>query len=489
MDQESNHPGQSGDMDESLQREIDEALGGKSVEDLLNEADAVPHPRRRRARPIEPGDIVPCRVAALDRQSALVELGGKDQGYVPLEQFDSPLQPGDILQLEVVRYDRQEDLWVLSRKGAVERATWEDLQVGQVVEAFVEKANKGGLEVKFGGISAFMPISHISMYRVEDPAEFVHQKLRCQVIEIDRRDSRVIVSARALMELQAQEKREALLAELAEDDIREGVVRQVMPYGLFVDLGGADGLVHVSQMSYTRVANPADLVQPGQKVTVKVLKIDEAGGKISLSMKQAQPDPWDAVEAKYPPGFLVTGLVTHLADFGAFVEAEPGLEALIPIGEISWTQRLGHPRELLQVGQEVQAVVTQVEPQRRRMTLSLRQAQANPWTGAAQKYPTQSIHPGEVTRIAEFGAFVALEAGVEGLVHVSELSDQHVRQVEQAVQVGQAVEVRVLDVDEPNRRISLSMRGLAPAAGPAGAEVPPSEPKKKRKRPLRGGLD
>ena len=422
-----------------------------------------------------------------DRQAVLMQMGPKDQGYVSLEQFDKAPEAGDILQLEVVRYDDDEDMWVLSREGAVERATWEDLKVGQIVEAFVERSNKGGLEVRFSRIHAFMPLSQISMYRVEEPQEYVNQKLRCQVVEVDRRENRVIVSARALLELEAQKQREALLAELAEGDVREGVVRQVMPYGAFVDLGGVDGLVHVSQMSYSRVEDPAQIVQPGQTVTVKVLKIDEDNGKISLGMKQMQPDPWDLAEANHPLGSLATGRVTKLERFGAFVELEPGLEALIPISELSWTQRIGHASDVLEVGQAVQALVLAVEPPRRRMSLSLKQAQANPWAGATQKYPRQSEQTGTVTRIAEFGAFVQLEPGVEGLAHISELSDEHVRRVGDVVQEGQQIRVRVLDVDEEARRISLSAKALVQADEAADAR--PAKPVKKRKRPLRGGLD
>ena len=477
-----------GELDEELQREIDEALGGHSLEELLEEtARPLPEPPGRPSQRVRPGAIVRCRVVGIDRDAVLVELGGKDQGLVPLAQFEADPQVGELFQLEVVRYDAAEDLWVLSREGAVERATWDDLAEGAVVEAFVERANKGGLEVRFGGVQAFMPISQISLYRVEDPAEYVGQKLRCQVIEVDRRERRVIVSARALMELEAQQRREALLAELAEGDVRQGVVRQIMPYGVFVDLGGVDGLVHVSQMSYARVENPADLVQLGQTVEVQVLKIDPDTGRISLGMKQTQADPWETVEVKYPLGAVVTGRVTKLERFGAFVELEPGVEALIPISELSWTARPRHAGEVLQVGQTVQPLVLEIDLERRRIALSLKQAQANPWAGAAHKYPRQSEQSGRVTRAVDFGAFVELEPGVEGLVHISELSDQHVRRVEDVVQVGQTVRVRVLSVDEPNRRISLSMRGVLQGDSVAPAEE--TKPRKKRKRPLRGGLD
>ncbi len=395
----------TGGLDDALQREIDEALGGRNVEEISDET-VMSMPS---ARPIDgqgevaPGQVRRGLVIDVDPKGVLVELGGKDQGVVALEQFEEEPVAGDQIELEVARYDRNEDLWVLSRKGAVERASWDNLQEGQTVEAFVEKANKGGLEVKFSGIDAFMPISQISLYRVEDPAEFVGTKLRCQVVEFDPRDRRVIVSARAVLELEAQEKREKLLAELAEGDIRDGVVSNVMPFGAFVDLGGVDGLVHISQMSHVRIKDPSELVKPGQKVQVQVLKIDREADKISLGMKHLQPDPWD---------------------------------------------------------------------------------------GAALRFEPQSEHTGRVTRIAEFGAFVELAPGMDGLVHVSELSDRHIRAVGDVVEVGQVVRVRVLEADEEARRISLSMKGfLQDEESPDEHEQAPPTTEKKREKPRRGGLD
>ena len=483
-------------LDAELQREIDEALGGKSLEALLDESGALPaKPARGGPGRPGPGSIVPCRIVAIDRQSVLVEMGGKDQGYVPLTQFDKPPPVGDIIQLEIVRYDGDEDMWVLSRQGAVERATWDDLKDGQIVDAFVEGLNKGGLEVRFNAIRAFMPISQISLYRVEDASEYLGKKIRCQVVEVHRGEKRVIVSARAVLELEEQQKREQLMAELKEGDVRDGIVRQVMAYGAFVDLGGVDGLVHVSQMSYARVENPADLVQPGQKVQVKVLKIDKEANRISLGMKQIMPDPWQAAENKYAVGTLATVKVLKLEAFGAFAELEPGLEGLIPVSEMSWMQRVRHPSDVLAVGQMVQAAVLSIDAGKRRLSLSVKQVQANPWAGAAQRFALQTEHEGKVTRIVEFGAFVELEPGVEGLIHISQLSDQRVKQVGDVVQVGQTLRVRVLETDEPARRISLTLKGVlqpgqeGAAATPAGATPAEAGKPKKRKKPLRGGLE
>jgi len=488
-DEQNEQPaGPSGSGDQ-LDREIHEALGGKSIEDLLDETESLPRQRsRRRQREISVGAIVPCKVVTIDdRQSVLMQMGPKDQGYVSLTQFDKAPEAGEIFQLEVVRYDDDEDMWVLSREGAVERATWEDLRVGQIVEGMVEKCNKGGLEVRFSSIKAFMPLSQISMYRVEHPEEYVNQKIRCQVVEVDRRENRIIVSARALMEVEAAKRREELMATVTEGDVMEGVVRQIMPYGAFVDLGGVDGLVHVSQMSYSRGVKPEDVVSIGQTVTVTILKIDEETGKLSLGMKQTMADPWAEVESKYPPGFLATGKIVKLEGFGAFVELEPGLEALIPISELTWKGRVHHPSDVVQAGQEVQAVVLQVEADRRRISLSLKQAQANPWAGAAQRLGADMEVAGKVTRIADFGAFVEVEPGVEGLVHISELSNEHVRAVRDVVKEGDSLNVRILSVDEDARRISLTAKSGSSGGGHVSAFA--DKPKKNRKKPLNGGLD
>ncbi len=392
-------------IDDALQREIDEALGDKNLEEIFDESTlpSLSAEAMDGEGEVAPGQVRRGLVVDVDPQGVLVELGGKDQGVVALEQFAEEPVVGEKIELQVVRYNRNDDLWVLSRAGAVEKSSWDSLAEGQLVEAFVEKTNKGGLEVKFGGVEAFMPISQISLYRVEDASEFVGQKLRCQVVEFDRRDKRVIVSARAVLEIEAERKREELLAELAEGDIREGVVRNVTPFGAFVDIGGVDGLVHVSQMSHVRVKDPAEIVKPGQTVKVQVLKIDRDADKISLGMKQVQPDPW---------------------------------------------------------------------------------------TGASLRFEPKSEHTGRVTQIANFGAFVELTPGVDGLVHVSELSDRHVRAVSDIVEVGQIVRVRVLEADEKTRRISLSMKGFAQEEElPEDDEQSPTTTGKKRKKPRRGGLE
>ena len=474
-------------IDEELQRELDEALGGMSMEEIL-QADEAP------AEPVERG-VRRGTVAAIHGEDVFVDMGGKSQGVVPFEQFadeEAPPKAGDVIEVTIEGYDRRDGLLLLSRRGAARAATWENLDEGQVVEGRVTGHNKGGLELTVNGIRAFMPISQIEMFRVEDISGYVNQRLRCQVMEVDRSEQNVIVSRRALLEAEAAEAKEKLLESLEEGQTVVGVVRSILPYGAFVDIGGVDGLLHVSDMSYTRVEDPSHIVHEGQQIEVKVLKFDREERKISLGLKQTMPDPWADAEVKWPADSVVGGRVTRLADFGAFVELEAGVEGLIPISELSFGRRIGHPREIVREGDVVKVRVLNVSTEQRRIGLSLRRVGDDPWTGASVRWPANSVVEGIVTRIADFGAFVELTPGVEGLIHISELSHSHVRAVSNVVREGNTVQARVLNVDEDKRRISLSIKQLGYSTtenGSAAEESEPARPQQKRKKPLKGGLD
>ncbi len=278
------------------------------------------------------------------------------------------------------------------------------------------------------------------------------------------------------------------MAELAEGQTRRGTVRNVMDFGAFVDLGGVDGLLHVSEMSYRRGRAPSEFVKVGDIVDVKIIKLDKETGKLSLSLKASMPDPWLNADTKFPVGTSLTGRVTRIEPFGAFVEVEEGLEGLLPVSEISW-QRIGRPSDVVKEDELVKLVVISLDPVQKRMSLSLKQAGPNPWASAKEKYAVETVVDGKVTRVAEFGAFVELEPGLEGLVHISELAENRVRAAGDVVKPGQDVRVRVLEVDPQARRISLSIRKAFEAA-PASAPAPDAKPVKKKKRPeLRGGLD
>jgi len=480
-------------LDEDLQRELADALGDMDLEELMAAGQAAQGAADAEAPGAGEG-VRRGEVVAVHGDDIFVDLGGKRQGLLPAGQFeDEPLPaPGDEVEFTIEGFDGADGLLLLSRKGAVLAATWESLEEGQIVEARVTGHNTGGLELTIGGIRAFMPVSQVEMFRVEELGDYLNRKLACQVVEIDRREQNVIVSRRAVLELEAERKARELWETLAEGQVLRGVVKTIMPYGAFVDIGGADGLLHVSDMSHTRVEDPRHIVTEGQSIDVKVLKVDAQERRISLGLKQTMPDPWDGVEGKWREGDITTGRVVRLTDFGAFVELEPGVDGLVPISELSYTRRVRHVGEVLTEGDTVKLKVLKVQAEDKRISLSVKQVEDDPWMGASVRWPPDSVVEGRVTRLADFGAFVELASGVEGLVHISELSGDFVRSADQAVQEGQMVRAKVLDVDEEARRISLSIKQAAyspDVAAPAEGEPQAARAERNRKKPLKGGLD
>jgi len=474
-------------LDESLQRELDEALGEMSIDSLMDESADTGAPSGK-GEQVRVGTVV-----AIHGDDVFIDMGGRSEGVLPVAQFDEePLpEPGDSVEVTIEGYDQANGLLMLSRKGAVLAASWETLEEGQTVEGRVTGHNKGGLELTISGVRAFMPVSQIELFRVDELGDYMDQKLQCQVMEVDRAERNVIVSRRALLELQAERDREAFWQEIQEGQTVQGTVRSIMPYGAFVSIGSADGLLHVSDMSYSRVEDPKDVVEEGQNIQVKILKVDRDARKISLGLKQAMPDPWEDASSKWAADAVVSGRVTRLADFGAFVELAPGVEGLIPISEMSF-QRIGSASEVVREGDVVKVRVLNVDIERKRISLSLKRVGDDPWTGASVRWPQDEVVSGVVTRLAEFGAFVELTPGVEGLVHISELSDSHVRTTGDVVREGQLVQAKVLSVDEDKRRISLSIKQAALSsdyAGPANSQAPSRKVAPKRKTPLKGGLD
>lgn len=453
-------------------------------------AQARPAPPRPTARGRIRGEILSIRGA-----DVFVQIGGKTEGVVSIDEFepDQPPQIGQTMELIPHGFDRESGLMRLSLREAIAQADLESLKVGDVVKARVTGSNIGGLELRIHGIRGFMPLSQVDVVRHDDVRSFIGHWVECEVVEIDRRGKNVLLSRRRVLERERAEQREQLKYQLAEGQVRQGKVSRLADFGAFVDLGGIDGLLHVSDMSYARVNKPSDLLQLGQEIEVKILKIDLVKDRISLGMKQLQPDPWLLVATNYRAGDAVDGKVTRLEPFGAFVEIEAGVEALIPISEMSWTQRVTHPSKILSVGDSVRCGVLSVDPEKRKISLSLKSLTTDPWQTVVEKYTPESTVSGLVTRITDFGAFVQLEEGIEGLVHISQLSDRHIKRVNEVVKGGEVVQVRILKVDPAERRISLSMKSQAPAteAAPEAADAAPAEPPKKskeRKRPLRGGL-
>ncbi len=478
--------GGSPQLDAEVEQELAAALEGQSVEQLMEQAAGATHAVEAEAGAeagAEPKDapaphfdaeLKRGRILRIDRDDVFVELAGLDgrlQAVVPLRQFDRPPRPGSIMEFVVDRIDEQEGLIHLSREGAISAATWEHLTKGAVVEARVTGANKGGLELEMvGGIRAFMPASQVDWGHVEDLQPFVGQKLHALVHDVDRRARKVIISRRRFLEHEKERNRLRTWATLAEGQSVSGKVTSLMPYGAFVDLGGVDGLLHITDMSYARIRKPEEVVKVGDEVQVVVLKLDQEKKRVRLGLKQTQADPWEAVEGTIHQGAQVSGTVQRIADFGAFVEIMPGVEGLLPASEVSW-RRNARVADEVQVGQALRLAVIALDLENRRVTLSLKQAQGDPWMGAEHKFASGSIVEGKVKSTTDFGAFVELEPGVEGLVHISALSHQRVAAVEDVVKVGEVRQFRVLDVDEEKHKISLSIKALDESA-PAAEERP-----------------
>ncbi len=493
------------ETDNALEREIADALGGKSVEELMAQdeqtdatqqaatpaTDEAGHPDQRH-------QIRRGRIAAIRGEDVFVELTGdtgKMQGVVPFVQFDRPPRLGSIMDFVVDHIDDKQGLIFLSREGAINRSTWDQLQRDAVVEARVIAKNKGGLELEMpGGISAFMPASQVDLHHVDDLEVFVGQKLEAVVQEIDRKSKKVVLSRRHLLHDRQSKDKKKLLAELEIGQVREGKVSNIVDFGAFVDLGGIDGLVHVSDMSYTHVDKPKDVLKPGQPVTVKVLKIDLENERISLGLKQIEPDPWENFQDKIKVGDQISARVIRNASFGSFIEIEPGIEGLLPVSEISW-KRIHKPEEVVKQGDVLRLAVIAVDLGKRRITLSLKQAQGDPWIGAERTFAKDSLVEGKVIGTTDFGAFIELATGVEGLVHISELANKHVAVVTDVLNIGDTKQFRVLDISEEDRKVRLSLKAVDKPAGAShsqsdhAASTPHKAAPKIRRKDLKGGME
>jgi small subunit ribosomal protein S1 len=474
--------------DAELKRELDDALEAVSPEDLKRMSEAPP------AEPPadERGRIRGC-VAAIRGSDVFVEIGGKSEGLLSIDEFepDQPPTIGQVLDLVPHGFDKDSGLMRLSRSEVKLQADVESVRIGDVVKARVTGSNIGGLELRVSGVRGFMPLSQVDLVRHDEFASFMGHWLECEVTEVDRKGRNLVLSRRRVLERQREEERQQLRYQLAEGQVRKGRVTRLVDFGAFVDLGGLEGLLHISDMSWGRVGRPSDLLKVNAEIDVQVHKIDLVKDRISLGLKQLIQDPWTLVAANYAAGNTVHGRVVKLMSFGAFVELEPGVEGLIPISEMSWTHRINHPKDILKENDSVRVSILSLDPEHRKLTLSLKALEADPWVDVAERYQPDAVVSGAVMRITKFGAFVQLEEGIDGLVHISQMSDRHVRRVEDVVEVGKHVQVRVLSVDPEQHRIALSLRITEnePAQREEEASAGfPSASEKKRKRPLRGGL-
>lgn len=481
------------DADPELDAQLDGALAGVDLETLYN-TDRAQSLISDAVQSVGGKQVRRGKVVSVSRDDVFVDFGGKSQGIASVLQFGDDIpEPGTELDFIVERYDTTEGVLILSKRGATVSAnvSLDNLEVGQVVDCVVTGTNKGGLEVEVKNARAFIPAGQVELFHVPNFDDYIGKKLIAEVTKFERdgRGLNIVLSRRNILEREREENKSKLLAELAEGQIRRGTIRSVMDFGAFVDLGGVDGLLHVSELTFKRGVRPSEIVKEGDVVDVKILKIDRETGKLALSLKQARgTDPWADADTKYAVGSTITGRVTKVEPFGCFIEVEEGIEGLLPVSEMSY-QRIRHPSDLAKVGDTLKLVVLSLDPVARKMSFSLKQAGPDPWKTAAERYPVDGIFDGKVTRVVDFGAFVELEAGLEGLIHVSELSDKRVRTPADVVQVGQDVRVRVLEVDGATRRMGLSLRRVYEPKPNAtvGSVAKPAAARPKIQ--LKGGID
>ena len=406
-------------------------------------------------------------VVSITADAIILDIGFKSEGLLPLpEMHGAPVKPGDKLKVTVKGRD-PEGYYELTRGKVARIVDWASLE-----KAFAEKATivgtvtgviKGGLSVDVG-VRAFMPASRTGTRDAAEMAKLVEQEIRCRIIKLDVDDEDVVVDRRVIAEDEETASKQRRFGELKEGDVVRGEVRSLTDYGAFVDIGGADALLHVGEISWHRVSKPSDVLSAGQQIEAKIIRIEPERKRIAISMKQLQAHPWDSIAEKYKAGDRVRGTITRLADFGAFVEVEPGIEGLIHISEMSWaTKKVRHPSDLVKVGETVEAVVLGINLGERRMSLGLKQALGDPWVGASEKFAPGTVIEGRVTNITKFGAFVQLAEGIEGMIHVSEISaEKRINHPQEVLKSGQIVQAQVLAIDPEKRNIRLSMKQLVP---------------------------
>lgn len=449
-------------VDASAGAESSESAETTQTMDQLMEQFAVPEPA------VAEGEIFDGHVLAVTDAGVIVDVGGKFEGLVPAQEFvdsGSPIEFGPGQTIEVERLHAQKDGYVLlSHVRAHRRRVWERIEKSYrehaTIKGKVTERIKGGLVVDIG-VRSFLPASQIELRPVHDLDSWKDKEIDVRVLKLNRKRGNVVVSRRAILEEDQKSKRDSLMGSLAEGTVVTGKVKNVTDYGVFVDLGGMDGLLHVSDLVWGRVPHPSSIVKAGDDLEVQILKFDKEKQRISLGRKQLLPDPWATVPERFPVGTRVHGKVVGVTDYGAFVQIEPGVEGLVHVSEMSWSKRTKHPAKIVKEGDELEVVVLEVKTDQRRISLGLKQTQPDPWDAAAEKYPVGTVVSGRIRNLADFGAFVEIEEGMEGLIHISDVSwTERIKHPSEKFKKGDTVEAKVLKVDSQNRRLSLGIKQL-----------------------------
>lgn len=414
---------------------------------------------------IEEGEIVKAKVLRITENAVILDVGFKSEGAITKDEFKNPesLKPGDEVEVFLENLEDQDGVVVLSKKKADFLRVWEKIKTAyeenEKVPGMLTRKIKGGVTVDLMGVDAFLPGSQIALRRVPNIEDLIGQTFDFKIIKLNKRRRNIVVSRRVILEEEREGKREQLVKELLVGQVRKGVVKNVTDFGAFIDLGGLDGLLHITDMSWGRVGHPSEIVQIGDELDVKVLDIDWNRERISLGLKQLLPYPWKDIERKYPVGVRVRGKVVSITNYGAFVELEKGVEGLVHISEMSWTRNVKHPSKLVNIGDEIEAVVLKVDRDDEKISLGMKQIEEDPWLALPEKYPIGTRVEGKVRNLTSFGAFVEIEPGIDGLIHISDMSwTKRVQHPSEVLRKGDDVSVVVLGVDPENKRISLGLK-------------------------------
>jgi small subunit ribosomal protein S1 len=454
--------------DDSLSIELDNMFPLDETEELLlnslHDAD----------RQFDVNQIVEGKIVEINEEFVVVDVGFKSEGAIHRNEWEEGEEPPVVGQTVKVLIEEVEDqtgameehrgMISLSKRKAEKIIQWENMmssvQEGQIVTGTVTRKIKGGLLVDIG-VNVFLPASQVDIRRPNDIGDYIGRVVQCEVLKIDELRRNIVVSRRSLIEKQREEDREHLMSELEVGQLRKGVVKNIADFGAFVDLGGIDGLLHITDMAWERIGHPSEMVSIDQEIEVKILQIDREKQKIALGLKQKQGNPWENIETRYPVGSVVNGEVVNVMSYGAFVKLEPGIEGLVHISEMSWTRRINHPSEMVQIGDRVDVKILGIDPQGQQLSLGIKQTQANPWDVVVEKYPEDSLVTGKVRNLTNYGAFIELEEGIDGLLHVSDMSwTRKISHPNELLEKGQVVKCRVLSVDQNRRRIALGLKQM-----------------------------
>ncbi|CAN5750550.1 30S ribosomal protein S1 [soil metagenome] len=455
-------------VDRNLLREFDisdEELSGSVAADVLEDDPMAQF--MDEGQSFELNSIVQGKVIEVVGDQVIVDVGFKSEGLVALNEWDEGEphpNPGDPVEVLLEGMDDDTGEIILSRKKAHRMRAWENViakhHEGDIVTGRVTKKIKGGLLVDIG-VNVFLPASQVDIRRPSDIADYIDQDIECMILKIDEGRRNIVVSRRKLIEEQRAIQKSKLLSEIEKDQLRQGVVKNIADFGAFVDLGGIDGLLHITDMSWGRINHPSDMVRIDERIEVMVLHVDKDREKIALGLKQKSASPWVNIEEKYPVGTRVRGEVVNVMSYGAFVKLEEGIEGLVHISEMSWTKRINHPSELVQIGDQIEVVVLGINKDKQEISLGMKQTQSNPWDQVAQKYPPGTMIEGTVRNLTNYGAFIEIEEGIDGLLHISDMSwTRKIGHPNEVLEKGQSISCQVLNVDQDRKRIALGLKQL-----------------------------